>query len=178
MAPDDAADLLNELDQKRRAPVLDLVPAPQGQKLRALLQYHPSTAGGLMSPDYIAVPRGTSVPAVLERVRAEDRVPPQLLGSIFVIEPDGHFIGTLGLADVLRGGPDLPVEELASLSGTTVPVDADIQDIALLMTDFNLVAVGVTDADGRLVGAISVDDLLETLIPPDWRRRAEASSSA
>jgi CBS domain-containing protein len=177
MAPDDAADLLNELDQARRRPVLDLMPAAEGQKLRSLLQHNPSTAGGMMSPDFIAVERGTLLEAALERVRSAEDVPPTLLGSVFVTELDGRLVGTVGIADVVRGDPSQSVEDLPQLVTGGVPLDADLQDVALKMTDFNLVAVGVTDEDDRLIGAISVDDLLENLVPEEWRRRAEAGSS-
>jgi CBS domain-containing protein len=178
MAPDDAADLLNELDQPRRRPVLDLVPAPQGQKLRALLQYNPSTAGGMMSPDFIAIPRATTLGSALDRIRVAEKVPPQLLSSVFVTEADGRLIGTVGVADLVRGPADLAIEELPQLVSGGVRLDADLPDVALRMTDFNLTAVGVTDDVGRLVGAISVDDLLEVLVPEEWRRRVEASTSA
>ena len=177
MAPDDAADLLNELDQERRRPVLELMPAQEGQKLRNLLQHHPSTAGGLMSPDFIAVERGTLLRDVLERVRSVSNVPSPLLGTVFVTEPDGRLIGTVSTADVLRGDPDEVVEELSQLVSGGVPLDADLQDIALRMTDFNLFAVGVMDDEDRLIGAISVDDLLDNVVPEEWRRRAEASAS-
>ncbi|MBV9580283.1 MAG: magnesium transporter [Chloroflexi bacterium] len=177
MAPDDAADLLNELDQQRRRPVLELMPARQGQKLRDLLQHNPSTAGGLMSPDVIAVERGTLLGDALERVRQADNVPSPLLGSVFVTDPDGRLIGTVSTADVLRGEPDAPIERLPQMVSGGLPLDADVQDIALRMTDFNLFAVGVTDDDDRLIGAVSVDDLLDNLVPAEWRRRAEASSS-
>src|SRR5579859_95477 len=177
MAPDDAVDALGELDQARRAPVLDLMPQPQARKLRALLQYNPGTAGGMMSPDFIAVQQGTSREDVLERIRTEDKVPAQLLGSVFVVDDAGRLIGTLSAVDVMRGQVGQPIESLPGLLRRGVSLDADLQDVALLMTDFNLVAVAVTDRGGQLVGAISVDDLLETLLPPAWRRRAEADSN-
>ncbi len=177
MAPDDAADLLNELDQERRAPVLDLMPPTEGQKLRGLLQHHPSTAGGLMSPDYIAVERGTLLADALERVKAATNVPSALLGTVFVTEPDGSLVGTIGIADVLRGDPASCIEDLPQVVPGGVSLDADLQDIALRMTDFNLFAVGVTDEEDHLIGAISVDDLLDNVVPEEWRRRAEVSSS-
>jgi len=177
MAPDDAADLLNELDQERRRPVLELMPAREGQKLRDLLQHHPSTAGGLMSPDFIAVERGTRLLDVLERVRSATNIPSPLLSSVFVTEPDGRLVGTLSTADVVRGDPTELVEDLPQMVSGGLAQDADLQDVALRMTDFNLFAVGVTDDDDRLVGAISVDDLLDNVVPEEWRRRAEVSSS-
>ncbi len=176
MAPDDAVDLLGELDQDRRAPVLDLVPQPQARKLRTLLQYHPSTAGGMMSPDYISVVRGTILADCLERIRTDDKPPVALQSTVFVTEQDGGFVGALSVVDLLRGDASQPIDELETLVKTSVQVTADLPDVALLMTDFNLMAVAVTDNNGKLVGAISVDDLLEVLVPEEWRRRAEAGS--
>ncbi len=178
MAPDDAADLLNELDQERRRPVLDLLPPAKGARLRALLQYHPATAGGLMSPDVIAVEPGSTSLDVMARVRGADQVPPQLLTSIFVVNPEGGLIGSIGLADVVRAPANVPVERLPELVSGSVRVDADLSDVALRMSDFNLTAVPVTDDSDRLMGAVSVDDLLEVLVPEEWRRRIEASTTA
>jgi Mg/Co/Ni transporter MgtE len=176
MAPDDAADLLNTLDQGRRLPVLDLVPAQQRHKLRALLQYHPSTAGGMMSPDFVSVLRGTTLAEGLERLRADDTTPVTLQGTVFVTEQDGTFVGALSVVDLVRGDSGRRIEEVETLARASLRVSADVADVALLMTDFNLTAVAVTDTAGKLVGAISVDDLLEAVVPDEWRRRAEASA--
>jgi Mg/Co/Ni transporter MgtE len=153
------------------------MPPKEGEKLRNLLRHHPSTAGGLMSPDFIAVERGTLLGEALDRVRSAENIPSPLLGTIFVIEPDGRLIGTVSTADVLRGDPSDSIDRLSQLVTGGVPTDADLQDVALRMTDFNLFAVGVTDDNDRLIGAISVDDLLDNVVPEEWRRRAEASSS-
>ena len=177
MAPDDAADLLNELDQERRQPVLDLMPPKEGNKLRELLQHHPSTAGGLMSPDFIAVEQGTKVRDVLERVRHATNIPSPLLATVFVTDKETRLVGAVSTADVIRGDPDEAIEQLPQLVTGGISQDADLQDVALRMTDFNLFAVGVTDDDDRLVGAVSVDDLLDNVVPEEWRRRAEATSS-
>jgi Mg/Co/Ni transporter MgtE len=174
MAPDDAADLLGELDQQRRLRVLNLMPASQQHKVRALLQYNASTAGGMMSPDYIAVPRGTTQAQALERVRVDDVVPSQLLTAVLVIESDGRLLGCVATTSLLKGNGDAPIEK-ANVSPARVHVDDELPEIALLMADYNLTVVPVIDRDERLVGAISVDDLLEAVLPDDWRRRAEAS---
>src|SRR6267143_6154435 len=84
MAPDDAADLLAELDHDRLTPLLSMMPAPQQNKLRKLLQYHPTTAGGMMNPDYISVVRGTTAADALEHVRTDDKAPHLLLSTVFV----------------------------------------------------------------------------------------------
>ncbi|MEA2657149.1 MAG: hypothetical protein QOI23_2514, partial [Chloroflexota bacterium] len=176
MAPDDAADLLGELDHDRLTPVLSMMPAPQQHKLRKLLQYHPTTAGGMMNPDFVSVFRGASAAEALERVRTDDKAPHQLLSTVFVTEADGRLIGSLGVVDLLRGDPDRKVEDDPELIDLRVSAAADLADVTLMMADYNLTALAVTDNASSLVGAISVDDLLEALVPENWRNRVEASS--
>ena len=176
MAPDDAADLLGELDHDRLTPVLSMMPAPQQHKLRKLLQYHPTTAGGMMNPDFVSVFRGASASEALERVRTDDKASHMLLSTVFVTEADGKLIGSLGVVDLLRGDPDRKVEDDPELINLRVSSGADLADVTLMMADYNLTALAVTDGASNLVGAISVDDLLEALVPENWRNRVEASS--
>ncbi|MHB8590164.1 MAG: magnesium transporter MgtE N-terminal domain-containing protein [Candidatus Dormibacteraceae bacterium] len=175
MAPDDAADLIGHLDQERRLPVLNLMSAGQQHKLRKLLQYHPTTAGGIMSPDYVWLDRGSTVTMAIEAVRVDDKSPHQLLNTVFVTEPGGKFIGSVSLADLLRADGSSRVEEL-KLVDCSIGSGADFADVVLMMADYNLIALGVVDSGGNLIGAISVDDLMEALVPEDWRNRIEASS--
>ena len=175
MAPDDAADLLAAMDQDRRKPVFDLMAPNQQHKLRKLLQYHPSTAGGMMSPDYVSVVRGTSAEVAIDAVRTDDKAPHQLLNTVFVTETDGKFVGSVSLADLVRADLAVKVEEL-DLTDCSISPSADFADVTLMMADYNLTALAVTERTGNLIGAISVDDLLEALVPEDWRNRAEASS--
>jgi len=175
MAPDDAADLLGELDQERRKPIFEMMSTGQQLKLRKLLQYHPTTAGGMMSPDYVWVLRGSTVDMALEAARTDDKAPHQLLTTVFVAEPDGSFIGSVGIVELLRAEHSLKVEDL-ELTRVSVLGSADFADVALTMADYNLTALGVVDAAGNLIGAISFDDVIEELVPDQWRDRAEASS--
>jgi hypothetical protein len=174
MAPDDAADLLSELDQDRRKPIFDLMSADQQHKLRKLLQYHPSTAGGTMSPDYVWVERGSTVEMALEAVRTDDKSPHSLLNTVFVTEHDGKYVASIGVADLLRTDRSRKVEEL-ELTNCAVNGSADFADVALLMADYNLTALAVTDGAGHMVGAISSDDVIEALVPEEWRARAMAT---
>jgi sporulation protein YlmC with PRC-barrel domain len=175
MAPDDAADLLGQLDQDRRLPVLNMMAANQQGKLRKLLQYHPTTAGGMMSPDYVWVTRGATAEMAIEAVRTDDKAPHQLLNTVFVTEHDGKLIGSVAVVDLLRAAAHQKVEEL-ELVNCAVGTGADFADVTLMMADYNLTALAVTDMSGNLIGAISVDDLMEGLVPEDWRNRVEASS--
>jgi CBS domain-containing protein/sporulation protein YlmC with PRC-barrel domain len=175
MAPDDAADLLNEFDQERRKPVFDLMSAQAQHKLRKLLQYHPSTAGGMMSPDYVWVLSGATAAEALEAVRIDDKAPHQLLGTVFITELDGRLIGSVSTADLLRSDAKRKVEEL-ELVTCRVTTGADVTDVTLTMADYNLVALAVTDAAGNLLGAVTADDVIEAIVPEEWRARAEAST--
>jgi len=174
MAPDDAADLLADLDQERRLPVLNLMSPGQQHKLRKLLQYHPTTAGGMMSPDYVWVARGSTADMGIEAVRIDDKSPHQLLNTVFVTEDDGKFIGSVALADLVRADKSNKIEEL-NLVNCSIGAGADFVDVVLMMADYNLIALGVVDNGHNLIGAISVDDLMEALVPEDWRNRVEAS---
>jgi CBS domain-containing protein len=175
MAFDDAADLLGDLDQERRKPIFDLM-SPQAQhKLRKLLQYHPSTAGGMMSPDYVWVIKGATVAEALEAVRIDDKAPHQLLNTVFITDADGKFIGSVITADLLRAESGRKVEEL-ELADCHVTTGADVTDVTLTMADYNLIALAVTDAAGNLLGAVSADDVIEAIVPEEWRARVEAST--
>ena len=175
MAPDDAADLLSELDQPRRKPVFDLMSANQQHKLRKLLQYHPSTAGGMMSPDYVWVVRGSTVDMALEALRIDDKTPHPLLTTVFVTDPEGVYLGSVSATDLLRADRIRKVEEL-DLTSCFVHGNADFSDVTLMMADYNLTALAVTDTAGNLIGAISSDDVIEALVPEEWRARIEAST--
>lgn len=172
MAPDDAADLIGELEQARRASILARLPARQQGRVRALLAYNPSTAGGLMTPDFLAVEQERTVEQALAQVREAAIA----VSAVYLIDSEGRLVGSASLQGLLR-------EPLERLSGeclepiaARVRVGDDFTDVALLMADYNLTAAPVVDEDGRPIGVISVDDVLETLIPDDWRRRAEGST--
>src|SRR6266853_5173536 len=175
MAPDDAADLLGELDQDRRKPVFDLMSPTAQHKLRKLLQYHPSSAGGMMSPDYVWVIKGATAAEAVEAVRIDDKAPHQLLNTVFVTDADGKFIGSISTADLLRTEAGRKVEEL-ELADCHVTTGVDVTDVTLTMADYNLIALAVTDAAGNLLGAVSADDVIEAVVPEEWRARVEAST--
>lgn len=171
MASDDAADLLLEIDQPRRLPVLNLLPPAKQIKVRGLLGHNPSTAGGLMNPDFVAVSADATVEEALAAVRGSD-LGAQLVSVICLIDDDGVLTGTVALSDLIRAESGSRSHGLSEPSTPAVGVDADLPDVARLMTDYNLIAMPVLDADGRPVGMIAVDDVLELLLPEEWRRRA------
>jgi CBS domain-containing protein len=170
MAPDDAADLIAELDQERREPVLSLLPPKQQRRVRNLLGYNPSTAGGLMSPDYVALPETATVADALRRVRESD-TPPEVTSTVFLTDGEGKVCGSVPVVELIRSSERTPLVELNRGEPPMVHPDADLPEVANLMTDFNLVALPVVDENDRMVGVITVDDVLELMLPTGWRWR-------
>jgi CBS domain-containing protein/sporulation protein YlmC with PRC-barrel domain len=177
MASDDAADLLLEIDQDRRLPILDLLPPAKQRKIRSLLGYNPSTAGGIMNPDFVSVGADATVGDALAAVRATELG--QQPGSIVCVLGDhATLLGALSLTDLVRVDPQERASKLIENTPIpTVSAEADIPEVATLMSDYNLIAMPVLDGDGKPVGVISVDDVLELLIPEEWRWRAGAARS-
>jgi CBS domain-containing protein len=174
MASDDAADLLLELDQERRLPILNLLPAAKQRKVRNLLGFNPSTAGGLMNPDFVSVRADTTAGEALARVRGSD-LGPQQLSVVCVVDEHGKLVGALSLAELVRADPHQQLTAVTDASLPAVATEADLPEVARVMSDYNMTAIPVVDADGKPVGIISVDDVLEQLIPEEWRWRAGAA---
>jgi CBS domain-containing protein len=171
MASDDAADLLLQIDQERRLPILNALPPAKQRKLRNLLGHNPSTAGGLMNPDFVSVRSEATVAQAVSRVRASE-LGPQQVSLVCVVDEAGKLVGAISLAELVRAGEQEDVGGLIEAPTPTVAPEADVPEVATLMTDYNLVAMPVLDNDGKPVGVIAVDDVLELLLPEEWRRRA------
>jgi CBS domain-containing protein len=175
MASDDAADLLLELDQDRRLPILGLLPPRKQRKIRELLGYNPSTAGGIMNPDFISAPADAEVRHALAAVRASE-LGPQQVSIVCVVDEEWKLVGALTLAQLVRANE---TDRLRSLIDDapipTVTTEEELPEVARLMSDYNMIAMPVLDGDGKPVGIIAVDDILELLLPEDWRWRAGAA---
>jgi CBS domain-containing protein len=173
MQPDDAADLLAELPAEQRERLLTAMETVQAEDLRRLLRYGPKTAGGLMTSQPLIVTPDTPVAEVLARVRDPD-VPITSAAQVYVCEPPmvtptGRYLGTVGFQRLLRRAPSILVGQCVE-SSVFVRPDLSERDLAARLAAYNLVSVAVCDKDGRLVGAVTVDDVLDHLLPADWRR--------
>ncbi len=170
MAPDDAADVVGDLEEERREPVLALVPVSQRVKVRALLGYDPAEAGGLMSPELVALRSSATVAQALDAVRASP-VPAEVLTSVFVTSAEGALEGSVTLADLMRAAAQTPLRELVKHELPTVRGDASFEEVARTMADYNLISMPVLDEHDRIVGVVTVHDVLEAMLPRGWRRR-------
>lgn len=169
MAPDDAADLINDLDQDRRVAVLETLPPRQQAKVRRLLNYNPETGGGLMNPDFLSLPATTTAGEALEAIRRSDTAP-EALATVYTSDQEGRISGTVSVVRLLKASPRAKLSSIAERDPPTVRADADIHAIVRKMSDFNLSTAPVVDEDHRMLGVITVDDVLELLLPTGWRR--------
>jgi len=176
MEADDAADLLSELDQERREPLLKLLPWRQQRKVRTLLGYNPATAGGLMSPDFVAVLETATVARALDELRRTE-LPEETVTTVLVLNGERHLSGIVSVLALLKQDPAALLVDAMSPPPLVFEPDDELSEIATKMADYDLTVAPVVDQDGEALGIVSVDDLLEMMIPDDWRRRASALSN-
>jgi Mg/Co/Ni transporter MgtE len=128
-----------------------------------------------MSPDFVAITDTSTVAEALEAVRSST-ASAQQCADIFVTGEGGRLLGAVPLVALVRAVSTGRVSQLIQRGSTAVRADDDFPDVATLMADFNLIVAPVVDDDERIIGVISVDDLLEAMLPESWRRRAEADA--
>jgi CBS domain-containing protein len=173
MEPDDAADLLAEMPPEQRERLLAAMETVQAADLRRLLRYDATTAGGLMTSHPVIVPPDAPVAEVLAQIRAPERAV-TAAAQVYVCEPPsitptGRYLGTVGFQKLLRQPPSDTVGECIE-KGHYVRPELPEQEVARRMAAYNLIGVAVCDEEGRLLGAITVDDVLDRVLPPNWRK--------
>jgi CBS domain-containing protein len=170
METDDAVDLLGDLPEERREQVVKLLPAVQRRRVRALAGYDPATAGGLMSPEFVCLYAQATKQEAIERVE-RSRAPADTLAWVYVMNLDRRLKGAIALADLLRADPGATMGDLAGFLPPRVGAEAELEEVARLMTDYDLTVVPVVDERDQIMGVVSVDDVLEMVLPRGWRRR-------
>ena len=173
MDPDDAADLLAEMPSEQRERLLAAMETVQAADLRRLLRYDATTAGGLMTSQPLIVPPDAPVAEVLAEIR-QPEIAATGAAQVYVCEPPtitptGRFLGTVGFQELLRHAPAATVGECIEESGFVRP-ELSEKEVARRMAAYNLIGVAVCDEDGRLLGAITVDDVLDRILPSGWRK--------
>ena len=173
MDPDDAADLLAEMPADQRERLLALMEAAQAGDLRRLLRYDATSAGGLMTSQPVILPPDTPVAEVLAHIRSAEMAATSA-AQVYVCEPPsvtptGRYLGTVGFQRLLREPPGSPVGDCIEESGYIRP-ELGEDEVAKRMAAYNMLGVAVCDEAGRLLGAITVDDVLDRILPEGWRR--------
>jgi CBS domain-containing protein/sporulation protein YlmC with PRC-barrel domain len=173
MEADDAADLLGEFPASRRAELLGAMDPEEAEPVRRLLSYQPDTAGGLMTPEPVILAPQATVAQALARVRDPD-LPVPVASQVFVCQPPtetptGRYLGMVGIQRLLREAPSKPVGRCLDEEAEAVDSGLSDREVAARLAAYDVVALAVTDEVGRLVGAVTIDDVLDRVLPGDWR---------
>lgn len=177
MQPDDAADLMQNLPEDRAEAILELMDEEEAEDLRRLMQFDELTAGGLMTSEPVICSSDATVAEAMALVRRKE-VAPALAASVFVTlppheTPTGRYLGMVHFQRLLRYPPH---ERLGTILDTDVePVgpETHISKIHRTLANYNLVALPVVDRENHLIGVVTVDDVLDHLLPDDWRTEDE-----
>ena len=180
MEADDAADLLGEFTSVRQAELLRAMNPEEAEPVRRLLSYLPDTAGGLMTPEPVILSPDATVAEALARVRDPD-LTPALSSLVLVVRPPtatptGQYLGCVALQRLLREPPSMLVGGIVDADLPWLDPDTSLAMLTRYFAAYNLVCGPVVDAQHHLLGAVTVDDVLDHLLPHDWRDTTEEPS--
>jgi len=175
MDPDDAADLLAELPKAEQTLLLDLMEPDEADPVRQLMNYRPGTAGSVMTSEPVILTPDTTVAEALARIR-EPELSPVIAAQVFVARapsatPSGKYLGMVHFQRLLREPPSAIVGGIVDADLEPLRPETTLAEIIKRMATYDLVAMPVIDSTHRLVGAVTVDDVLDHSLPRDWRDR-------
>jgi CBS domain-containing protein len=175
MQPDDAADLLGELQPHEQERFLDLMEPEEAAPLRRLLTYADDTAGGLMTTEAVILPPNATVAEALARIRHRE-LTPAMAALVYVCRPPletptGKFLGVAHFQRLLREPPAEMISMVLDREMRAMSPATPLADVTSFLATYNMVAAPVVDEQRRLIGVVSVDDVLDHLLPEDWRGR-------
>jgi CBS domain-containing protein len=170
MSPDDAADLVADLDQETRDEILALMEKDEAEEVQELLGYEEDSAGGLMTTEFIAVEDHITAGGAIDRLR-ELEPDAETVYYIYVTSDDGALVGVLSLRDLIVARPDTLISEVMIREPVAVVVTASQEEVAEVVAHYNLLAVPVVDEQNVLMGIVTVDDAIDTVIPTAWKKR-------
>ena len=175
MDPDDAADLISELPPEQAADLLERMEPEEAADIRRLLRYDDYTAGGMMTTEPILLPPDATVADALAHIRNPD-LSPALAGQVYIVRapletPTGRYIGTCHFQRLLREPPATLVTALLDVALEPIRAETPVGEVARYFATYNLVALPVVDETDHLIGVVTVDDLIDHMLPADWRDR-------
>ena len=174
MDPDDAADLLREVGQERAQVLLALMEPEDAEDVKRLMHYEDYSAGGMMTTEPIVLTTDSTVAEALAKIRSSE-VSPGLAAQIFVCRqpietPTGRFMGVVHIQRLLREPPSTLLGGILDTDIVPLSVEANLNEVSLYLASYNLLSVPIVDSNDRLLGAVTVDDVLDHLLPENWRQ--------
>ena len=171
MSPDEAADVLGDLPEEKAEDLLNLMEDEEQSEVAELLPYADDTAGGLMTTEFVTLPRELTVGEALARLRDMAETP-NMIYYLYVVddEESGRLIGVIALRSLILADPSAPLEHVMRRDPQVAHPDDDAAEVAQKVAEYNLLALPVVE-DGEILGIVTVDDAIEILLPKDWRQR-------
>jgi CBS domain-containing protein/sporulation protein YlmC with PRC-barrel domain len=176
MDPDEAADLLQDLPEETREELIELMDEEEGADVEELLAYPAESAGGIMTTDFLALPRDLTTGQAIERLR-ELKPDPALVYYLYVVDGEGKLDGNVSLRDLVVAPPETPLSEVMNANVLRVPADMNKEDVASLIAKYDLLALPVVDARRKLLGTVTVDDVIDFMLPHGWKKRSQRGST-
>lgn len=170
MDPDAAADLLADLNNDEAADILEEMEPEEAAEVQELMAYDEETAGGLMTTELVSMKATLTCEQAIQRLR-ELAPKAETIYYVYVVDDDDRLLGVISLRDLIVADPSTPIAEAMVRNVRHVHTSDHADEVGQILNRYNLLAIPVLDDDGRLVGMITVDDLMERLLPPEKRRR-------
>jgi magnesium transporter len=165
MTPDDRADVLETLEEQTADEILSDLSDQARQETERLLQYEPDTAGGLMTTELVSVEQSLSIESALAQVRTAARSGRrESMHAIYAVDPDGKLVGVMSLRELVAAPEGASVADVMNSEIVSVQTSADREEVARITSEYDLVAVPVVDGFGRMVGVITVDDVIDAMV--------------
>jgi magnesium transporter len=170
MSPDEAADLLAELPEGRSQEILNLMEADEAKDVRKLLAYPVDTAGGLMTTEYVTVRPGLTAEQAIAALR-QTAHEAETIFYVYVTDAEGRLVGVFSLSDLVLARPQASVTEFMHRRVVSVNLHTSQDEVAQVVSKYNILAVPVVDDEGCIHGIVTADDALDKIIPTAWKRR-------
>jgi CBS domain-containing protein len=172
MSPDEAADVLGDLPEAKAEDLLNRMEGEEQADVAELLPYEDDTAGGLMTTEFVTLPRALTVSEALARLR-EMAETPNMIYYLYVVETEGSWklAGVIALRSLILAEPNVPLEEVMREEFQVAYPDDSAREVAQKIAEYNLLALPVVDEAGDILGIVTVDDAMEMLLPKGWRQR-------
>src|SRR5579883_1501158 len=162
LAPDDAADILAEIPRTQAEQLLNLMPVEESRPIRELLRYGAETAGGIMTTEVLALPQDATVEDALTYLR-QHSAHLEMIYYLYIIDEERHLMGVVSLRQLVTAEPATRLGDLMDRDVITVRSDADQEEVARIIARYDLLGAPVVDADNRLVGLVTVDDVIDVI---------------
>ena len=176
MDPDEAVDLLQDLPEEQREELIELMEEEEGADVEELLAYPEDSAGGIMTTDFLALPRDLTTGQAIDRLR-ELQPDPALVYYLYVVDAEGRLDGNISLRDLVVASPDTPLADIMNPNVLRVDAATNKEDVASLIAKYDLLALPVIDARRRLIGSVTVDDVVDLMMPRGWKKRSGRHSA-